>query len=165
MTIGPVYGAGSSDRERMLTAAADRDRAVEFLKTAFADGRLDQDDYERRMGRALAARTYADLDILTTDLPGGRLPGPPHPPGTNALAITSMICGIAQFFGFWLLATIPAIVCGHIARRQIRRTGEDGDGMALAGLVLGWAGAALTVVVGIVIALIVISVTNSPSAP
>jgi hypothetical protein len=40
---------------------------------------------------------------------------------------------------FGPLATIPAIVLGHVARHQIRRTGEQGAGLALAGLILGWA--------------------------
>ncbi len=62
-----------------------------------------------------------------------------------------MVCGIVQFVGFWLLGTIPAIVLGHMARRQIRQTGEQGAGMATAGLVLGYIGAALTVIFVIVI--------------
>ena len=36
-------------------------------------------------------------------------------------------------------SAIPAIVLGHVARHQIKRTGEQGAGMALAGLLLGWA--------------------------
>jgi hypothetical protein len=38
-----------------------------------------------------------------------------------------------------------AIVTGHIARSQIRRTNEEGSGMALAGLILGYVGVALGV--------------------
>jgi hypothetical protein len=41
------------------------------------------------------------------------------------------------------VGTIPAIVLGHLARHQIRRTGEGGAGLALAGLLLGWAAVAL----------------------
>lgn len=157
MTIGPAYGAGGTDRAQMLASSADRERAVDFLKTAFAEGRLSPEEYEVRMSRGLAARTYADLDALMSDLPFAR---PPAPPGTNPLAITSMICGIAQFFGFWLLCTIPAIVCGHIARRQIRRTGEQGEGMAMAGLVLGWIGAALSVVAVVALVLLIVAVAH-----
>ena len=51
---------------------------------------------------------------------------------------------IGQLF-FWFLAAIPAVVLGHMARRQIRETGEAGDGMAMAGLVLGYIGIVLTV--------------------
>ena len=51
---------------------------------------------------------------------------PPAPP-TNGLAIASLVCGVGAFvIG---LSFIPAIICGHIARGQIRRTGERGGGM------------------------------------
>src|SRR6266542_6267788 len=53
------------------------------------------------------------------------------PRRTNGLAVASLACGIGQLF-FWFLAAIPAVVLGHMARRQIRQTGEDGAGMALA---------------------------------
>lgn len=72
---------------------------------------------------------------------------------TNQLAIAALVCGIAQLF-FWLLAAIAAIVLGHMARRQIRQTGEAGDGMALAGLILGYIG--LVLGVGIIIAVIAV---------
>jgi len=62
-----------------------------------------------------------------------------------------LVCGIAQFVGFWLLGTIPAIILGHMARKQIRQTGEQGAGMATAGLVLGYIGVALTVLFVILI--------------
>ena len=55
---------------------------------------------------------------------------------------------------FWLLTGIPAIVLGHIARRQIRQTGEAGDGMALAGLILGYVG--LILGIGGIIAIIAV---------
>jgi hypothetical protein len=51
---------------------------------------------------------------------------------------------VAQF-AFGPLPTIPAIVLGHMARHQIKRTGEQGAGMALAGLLLGWAAVVLGV--------------------
>lgn len=50
---------------------------------------------------------------------------------TNAFALTSMILGI-------LGGTIVAIIFGHLAKAQIRRTGERGSGMATAGLTLGY---------------------------
>ena len=65
---------------------------------------------------------------------------------TNALAIASLACGLAQFV-IGPLAIIPAIVLGHVARHQIKRTGEQGAGLALAGLILGWA----TVILGIIL--------------
>ena len=68
----------------------------------------------------------------------------------NGLAIASLACGLAQFV-FGPLATIPAIVFGHVARYQIKRTREQGAGLALAGLILGWA----TVILAIVLILVV----------
>jgi Domain of unknown function (DUF4190) len=63
-------------------------------------------------------------------------PAMPPPPKTNSLALTSMIlslCGLAC----GLTAPVGAIM-GHVARRQIRERGEAGDGMALAGIIVGW---------------------------
>jgi uncharacterized protein DUF4190 len=65
---------------------------------------------------------------------------------TNSLAIVSLVAGCAQFF-FPVFATITAIVTGHIARSQIRRTGERGAGLALAGLILGYLGVAFALLV------------------
>jgi hypothetical protein len=65
---------------------------------------------------------------------------PPAPP-TNGLAVASLVCGIGTFVVG--VSFIPAIICGHIARRQIRQTGQQGGGMALAGLILGYVGGAL----------------------
>jgi hypothetical protein len=97
--------------------------------------------------------------------PGYQQPGwqPGYGPGypgtkTNGLAIAALICGIVQFIGFWLLGTIPALVLGYMARRQIRQTGEQGAGMALAGIILGWVGIGLTV---IFVILIVIAAATS----
>jgi len=55
------------------------------------------------------------------------------------------------------LTTIPAIVLGHMARHQIKRTGEQGAGMALAGLLLGWAGFALGVLAILVLTVVVVA--------
>jgi hypothetical protein len=49
---------------------AERDRAVEYLRDHLADGRLDQEEFDDRLTRALTARTQADLDPLFSDLPG-----------------------------------------------------------------------------------------------
>ena len=166
MTTGPGYELAGPERARLRTSAADRERAVDVLKAAFTDGRLPQHDYETRIERALSAQTFTDLDALVSDLPGTLPPpGPPVPPRTNTLAIIALVAGIAQFFGFWLLGTIPAVVCGYIARRQIRETGEQGDGMALAGVVLGWVGIGLSVI--LVAALVAggVILMNSPASP
>jgi len=142
--------AAGGERGKMRAADADRDRVVEFLNTAYSEGRLSKDEYDGRLENALSARTYADLDQIVTDLPAARETVVTQVAKTNGLAIASLACGLAQFV-FGPLATIPAIVFGHVARHQIKRTGEQGAGLALAGLILGWA----TVILGIVLIVVV----------
>jgi hypothetical protein len=50
------------------------------------------------------------------------------------------------------------VILGHIARRQIRETGENGDGMALAGLILGYVGIGLSVIFAVIIVVVVAAV-------
>ena len=145
MAVGHGYPAAGG-RGQMRAADADRDRAVSFLTTAYTEGRLSKDEYDTRLETALSARTYADLDQVVTDLPGARIPPVrPRVVGTNGLAVASLACGLAQFM-FGPLPTIPAIVLGHMARHQIKRTGEQGAGMALAGLLLGGAAVILGII-------------------
>jgi hypothetical protein len=139
----------------MRAGAADRERTIDVLKAAFGEGRLTKEEFDSRSSQVLAALTYADLTAIVADLPAGPA-GPaglvmPYHPGyyppvapsapTNGLAIGAMVCGLIEVFtlGF---AAIPAVILGHLARGQIRRTGERGDGMAIAGLVLGYLGIA-----------------------
>jgi len=146
MAVGQGYPAPGGGRGQLRAADADRDRAVSYLTTAYSEGRLGKDEYDARLESALSARTFADLDQVVTDLPGARVGPVPRraPAPTNGLAIASLACGLAQCV-FGPLPTIPAIVLGHMARHQIKRTGEQGAGMALAGLLLGWAAVALGV--------------------
>ena len=69
-------------------------------------------------------------------------------PRTNGMAIAALVCGIGGFFVF--PASFAAVVLGHVARREILRTGEAGSGMATAGLVLGYIGT----VIGILLILV-----------
>jgi len=69
---------------RWRASRADREQVVDALKAAFVQGRLTADELDERVGQALAARTYADLAALTTDLPAdpapARQPAPAPPP-------------------------------------------------------------------------------------
>ncbi|BBY29590.1 peptidylprolyl isomerase [Mycolicibacterium sediminis] len=56
--------------------------------------------------------------------------GPPPPRGTNGLAVASLICA-------FLFAPL-GILFGHMSLSQIKRTGEDGHGLAVAGLIIGY---------------------------
>jgi len=149
----------------MRAASADRERAVDVLKAGFTEGRLTQEEYNERMSRAYAARTYGELAALTADLPAGAMPAvwpvPVYQPpaSTNSLARASLVLGIAEFFTMGLTA-IPAIICGHMAKREMRQTGQRGDGLATSGLVLGYMA---VIFWGILIALSIVGAVISAS--
>lgn len=66
----------------------------------------------------------------------------PQPPsrGTNGLSIAALVLGIVWIY--WI-GSILAVIFGHVAIGQIKRTGASGYGMAVAGLVLGYIGVAI----------------------
>jgi hypothetical protein len=69
---------------------------------------------------------------------GGQQPYQPYGPQTrtNGLAIASLVCSLV---GFATCISAPVgVVLGHLAKRQIRETGEGGEGMATAGLWIGY---------------------------
>lgn len=76
-------------------------------------------------------------------------------PRTSSLAIVSLIFGILAFVFLPFVGAVIAVVCGHSARAEIRRAPPgsiDGDGLALAGLILGWLQLALiTIMIGVFI--------------
>ena len=155
MTLEPEYGgaAGGYGRGRLRASTADRERAIDVLKAAFAEGRLTKDEYDERTGKVYGSLTYGELGALVSDLPVGplgTLPVPSSPSAApaayhgpaypvlpprrpvNGLATASLICAF--------IPGIPAaiaVITGLVARRQIRETGERGLGMATAGVTLG----------------------------
>ena len=166
---GNGAGAGPTG---MLAADADRERAIDVLRAGYAESRLTKAEYEYRVARVNAARTYGELGALTADLPNGSFgypapyPGVGYPPRqlpyttVSPVAVVALACGIGEFFTFGLTA-IPAIVLGHVARRQMRKTGQRGEGMALTGLILGYAGIGL---LAFMITLMLISMSASGHA-
>jgi uncharacterized protein DUF4190 len=71
------------------------------------------------------------------DEPGGSVPKSQRP--VNTLAIVSLAAGIAGYvLPHPFIGGLVAIITGHMARGQIRRTGESGSGLATIGLVLGY---------------------------
>lgn len=89
----------------------------------------------------------------------------PHPADT--LAIVSLVLGILGFICAGPLFSIPAIVCGHIARKKIRETPAPSDkgGLAMAGLILGYVGLVVFVIVMVFYVIAVAAaVATDPSA-
>jgi len=68
-------------------------------------------------------------------------------PKTNGLAVASLVCSF--FFWIYGIGALLAIVFGFIARSQIKHSGgmQRGRGMALAGIIIGFAGLVITAVV------------------
>ena len=171
MTNGPQYGyhMAAQGRAGLRASDADRDRAVEVLKDGFAEGRLAKDEYDALLGQAYSARTLGELARVTSQLPGGGgalYPLAPARPRTNPLAQAALACGVAEFFTFGLTC-IPAVVLGHKARGQIRRTGETGDTLALIGLLLGWFGVIIWVLFWVIVLLVGVAFTahGGPANP
>ena len=145
----------------MLAADADRERAIDVLRAGFAEGRLAKAEYEQRTARAYAARAYGQLGSLIADLQAGPLGGTAYyptagyprqmaRPAVDSMAVAALACGIGGFFTMGLTA-IPAIVLGHMARRRVRQTGQRGDGIAMAGLILGWVGLIAAIIAVLII--------------
>jgi len=97
-------------------ADADRDRTVERLRAAAAEGRLDPDELEDRVSRALSARTQGDLDMVLGDLPEPHVPAPAPDRSlvlrerTAAFLVPNVVCiavwaatGAGSFWPGWVL--------------------------------------------------------------
>jgi DNA-binding beta-propeller fold protein YncE len=105
MTTGPgdEKAAGGSDRGHLRASHADREQVIAALRAAFIQGRLTRDEFGLRVGRALGARTYAELAALTADLPAA-LTGPPahsapqadiRPRGQRARRVAGILAAVA----------------------------------------------------------------------
>ena len=97
-------------------------------------------------------------------VPGAAMNGIPR---QNGLALTSMILGICSIVltfgcGIGFILGIPAVITGHIAKKQMKEDNlQTGDGMALAGLIIGYIVIGLAVVTGVVIGLAFASGSSS----
>ncbi len=92
--------------------------------------------------------------------------GPTHTNGMSIAAMVVSLVGAAGLicYGFGGLLGIVGAILGHVARKQIRERGEGGDGMALAGIIVGWIATALAVIIGtLIIVLVVWTVQNAPT--
>ncbi|MFJ9693484.1 DUF1707 and DUF4190 domain-containing protein [Kitasatospora sp. NPDC101183] len=168
----------SGGQNGMRAGHADRDRTVDVLKAAFAEGRLSVQEYEHRHEAAAAAQTYGQLASLIADLPSGPVPAPapapaearipatfmppppmpmpmPMPRSTNGLAVSSFV------FGLFGLSPV-AVITGHIARSQIRQRQQEGDWAAITGLILGYLGLAFW---GLIILAGIVAVASSGQHP
>ena len=149
----PSYG-------RLRTSRADRERAVDVLKAAFAESRLDQDEFASRVDDALSARTFAELAAVTADLPAGPLgtlppqavapvirPGPGRRPAagrglSEQLPIVALLLGLATWiYPLTPFTMVPAAILGLVAIARADPARGRGIGLGVAAVILAFFGA------------------------
>jgi uncharacterized protein DUF4190 len=94
------------------------------------------------MHRVLYSRVKpARTGAMPDETPPSPPPAVPQTvPRTPAVAVWSLILAVFSFTCGWLITAIPAVICGHVARATIRKSGGalGGKGIAMAGLILGY---------------------------
>jgi len=101
MSFGAGYGGRPEPSSGMLASESDREATQAVLKQAFEDERLTQDEFEARVGKAVAARTYGDLAALTRDLPAAPVPPPrrSRPAWTRLWPVGAGIAAVVAIVG------------------------------------------------------------------
>ena len=100
---GDEVAAGTGGRSRLRASHIHHEQVIEVLKAAFVQGRLDRDEFDLRVSRALASRTRADLAVLTADLPGGLAATQPPP--------STWVAGEPRIPRPGLVLTVATVVC------------------------------------------------------
>ncbi|WP_052676770.1 DUF4190 domain-containing protein [Microbacterium trichothecenolyticum] len=67
------------------------------------------------------------------------------PAKTNTLAIVSLIASISAFVILPFIGSVVGVITGHMSLNQLKTSGEQGRGMALAGTIVGWVGLGLAI--------------------
>jgi hypothetical protein len=148
----PAWLLGQTPPQADLRVSdADRQSVADQLSKHFADGRLDQAEFDERLSQAMNAKTHRDLDGLLTDLPStGTGGGAGQPPaggtvtgraagsvpqrrimrplifiamGIIALSIASH--AVAWAFGGWVWIAVIALIVLAFAKRSHRRAPAD----------------------------------------
>jgi hypothetical protein len=96
-----------SRRAIIRASDADREHVAERLRTAATEGRLSATELEERLGSALTARTYGELDYLVADLPTASAARPP------ARRTTSRLLPAAVLLAVVLIAALSSAFGGH----------------------------------------------------
>lgn len=111
------------------------------VRRALAEGRFQPSDFAWYEGLA----EWVPLSAIIAPVDSSSVSGTAAVP-TSGLAVASLVLGASSTV-FCILAGIPAIICGHLARSEIRHSGGrlGGDGMAVAGLVLGYLSMAILI--------------------
>lgn len=104
---GDEMAAGPGRHGHLRASHADREQVIGILKAAFVQGLLAKDEFDLRVGLALASRTDAELAALTADLPTGLAaaepPNPPWAPGEPGIPRPGRVLTVATalYAGLW----------------------------------------------------------------
>jgi Domain of unknown function (DUF1707) len=134
MLVGGTVMAGPGDERAAPTAGsghfrasqADREQAIEVLKTAFVEDRLTKDEFDLRVNQALTSRTYAELAAVTSDLhawPSAAGPAAAGPLSTPArtLAKAALRSAICMLVAFALVSVVALTHVENLATALTRR--------------------------------------------
>jgi DUF1707 SHOCT-like domain len=99
-----AHGGEVMPRRHLRASHEDRDRVVEVLRDAAADGRITPEELDERVGTALVARTYGELAALVSDLPA-TLEAPAAAPEAMAKDVVRIEChgGTTRRDGPWMV--------------------------------------------------------------
>lgn len=131
--------------------------SLDELRAAIAAGKVSHQD--------LAWWEGAPSWVNVAQVPGLSLTSPsiPNLPAATlstenpapGLATTSLVLGIASVLGLFCFTGIPAVICGHMALARQKKAGYQNTGIAIGGLVTGYLGTALIVLVALLAAIAV----------
>jgi hypothetical protein len=99
----------------LRASQADRERVIDLLKAAFVQGRLTRDEFDARIGRALASRTNWELAAVTFDLPAeliGALPRRPRVRPRRRVSMNTAVTGGALVVAMANVGMMLALVSG-----------------------------------------------------
>jgi uncharacterized protein DUF1707 len=104
-------------RASLRASDDDREKVADRLRHAVHEGRLTTDEFETRLGSALGAKTYGELDSVLSDLPGDRLPAhrsKAHGPMVTSLAGVGLVIVVATI-AVLVIATIALLSAAWVA--------------------------------------------------
>ena len=137
--------AADSGRGRLRASQADREHVVGTLKAAYVYGLVTKDEFDARVSQTFASRTYAELALITADIPAGLAAAPPPPrPGpakANPPARANVRSGDRAIIGTAVLAALafvaalfagnPVIASRGHRRRVMHRCRQDAAGWTI----------------------------------
>jgi len=108
--------AATAGRGRLRASHSDREHVIDVLKAAFVQGMLAKDEFDVRVGRTFASRTYVELAALTADIPAGlvrvqpqRKPARAQAPHPENKVVNSCACAALA-----INALGAALITGHV---------------------------------------------------